>query len=228
MSSSQRLDRRDLLLGLLAFAASSTDVIAFLKLQHVFTSAMTGNTALLGMALGQGRLLAALLSLLALVGYVAGAAVGALVLRHDPQHELRDILGLESAVLLVITLAWWFQGFPGSGPVLQLSVLGAALAMGLQSVAARKINVDGVPTVVFTSTLTSIVMTLMQVGVRGRPGSLFGARRQALAFGIYATAAVLTAAALQWREPVAAALPLAAVLVALGLQGAVTRGAPPS
>lgn len=228
MPQVQRLELRDALLGLLACAASATDVIAFLRLHQVFTSAMTGNTALLGMALGQGRLTAALLSLLALAGYIAGAALAALVLRHDAHHELRDILGLEALVLLGITLLWWSRGFPASGPLLQLSVAASALAMGLQSVAARKIPVDGVPTVVFTSTLTSLVMTFMQVGVRGRPGSLFPARRQALAFGIYAGAAVLTGALLHWRDPVAAAVPLCAVLAALGLQRALGRGVPAS
>ncbi len=223
MPEAQGLDHRDLLLGLLASAASATDVMAFLRLHQVFTSAMTGNTALLGMALGQGRLLAALLSLLALTGYIAGAALGALVQRHDPGHELRDILGVESAVLLGVTLLWWSRGFPAAGPLLQLSVAGTALAMGLQSVAARKINVDGVSTVVFTSTLTSMVMTFMQVGVQRRPGSLFQARRQALAFGIYAAVAVLTATLLRGYDPVAAALPLCAVLAALGLQGRMSR-----
>ncbi len=228
MPRTQGLEPRDLLLGLLSCAASATDVIAFLRLHQVFTSAMTGNTALLGMALGQGRLTAALLSLLALAGYVGGAALGALVLRHDPRHELRDILGLEALVLLAITVLWWSHGFPAPGPLLQLSVVGSALAMGLQSVAARKMPVDGVPTVVFTSTLTSLVMTCMQVGVRGRPGSLFPARRQALAFAIYAASAVLTAALLRWREPVAAAVPLCAVLAALGVQRVLARGRPAS
>ena len=72
--NTQSLDKRDLLLSFMAIASSATDVIAFLKLQKVFTSAMTGNTALLGIALGSGDFFAAFNSLIAVMGYLAGVA----------------------------------------------------------------------------------------------------------------------------------------------------------
>jgi uncharacterized membrane protein YoaK (UPF0700 family) len=53
--SSPRFGRHDLTLALLAFASGTTDVLSFLALSGVFTSAMTGNTALLGLAAGQGQ-----------------------------------------------------------------------------------------------------------------------------------------------------------------------------
>src|SRR5882757_2713358 len=61
----------------LAAASGATDAIGYLALGHVFTSAMTGNLALLGIALAHrngeriGRVL------VSLVGYMAGAALGA-------------------------------------------------------------------------------------------------------------------------------------------------------
>lgn len=51
----ERIAIIDLALTALALASGVTDVAAFLTLGDVFTSAMTGNTALLGVALSQGR-----------------------------------------------------------------------------------------------------------------------------------------------------------------------------
>jgi uncharacterized membrane protein YoaK (UPF0700 family) len=44
---SDRFSSTDLGLALLGLASGSTDVMAFLMLGNIFTSAMTGNTALL-------------------------------------------------------------------------------------------------------------------------------------------------------------------------------------
>jgi hypothetical protein len=44
---------------MLGFASGSMDALAFFNLGEVFPSAMTGNTALLGLALGQGDVIAA-------------------------------------------------------------------------------------------------------------------------------------------------------------------------
>jgi uncharacterized membrane protein YoaK (UPF0700 family) len=44
-------------LASLSFASGCTDVLTFLKLGNVFTSAMTGNTALLAIELGREILL---------------------------------------------------------------------------------------------------------------------------------------------------------------------------
>jgi uncharacterized membrane protein YoaK (UPF0700 family) len=45
-------------------------------------------------------------------------------------------------------------------------ILLSAAGMGIQSVAARRINLPGIPTVVFTSTLTSIVMAATETILR--------------------------------------------------------------
>jgi len=69
----------DLGLTTLAMGSGVTDVTTFLTLGDVFTSAMTGNTALLGIALSQGRLLSAAHSFSALLGFAIGAALGATI-----------------------------------------------------------------------------------------------------------------------------------------------------
>jgi uncharacterized membrane protein YoaK (UPF0700 family) len=79
---SDRFSSTDLGLALLGLASGSTDVMAFLTLGNIFTSAMTGNTALLAIWFGQGRLLSALLSFLALVGFMFGVTVATAM--YDP------------------------------------------------------------------------------------------------------------------------------------------------
>src|ERR1700691_5565201 len=66
---------------LLTFASATTDIFAFIGLGRVFTSAMTGNAALLGVSLGQGRIAAASRAIAALLGFLVGAA-GATLLGH--------------------------------------------------------------------------------------------------------------------------------------------------
>jgi uncharacterized membrane protein YoaK (UPF0700 family) len=211
----ERFDRRDLILGLLAIASSATDVIAFVKLQQVFTSAMTGNTALLGLALGQGNLFAAIHSIVALAGYITGVALGAALPLRNTHRDLLLLLCIEAAFLAAFFAQWQVVGFSPGGAGLYSLIATSAMGMGVQSVAARKVNLDGIPTVVFTSTLTSLVMTLMHAGMRRGSISTFTAKRQLLAFTVYGCGAALTAAFLLHAIGVAIAVPLLAVAAAI-------------
>ena len=65
-----------ILLLLLTCAAGAVDAISYLGLGHVFTAMMTGNTVLLGLAVGQGHLGAAVRSVVALIGFSLGVIVG--------------------------------------------------------------------------------------------------------------------------------------------------------
>ena len=55
LSQNRAIAISHLSLVFLSLASGCTDVLSFLKLGNVFTSAMTGNTALLAIALGQGQ-----------------------------------------------------------------------------------------------------------------------------------------------------------------------------
>lgn len=74
-SSQERPELADAGLALLSFASGSMDALAFFNLGEVFPSAMTGNTALLGLALGGGHLMQASRPFTAFAGFVAGAAL---------------------------------------------------------------------------------------------------------------------------------------------------------
>ena len=69
---------RDGMLLVLAWAAGIMDAVAYLGL-GVFTTMMTGNTALLALAIGRGQLASIVGAGLALAAFSAGAAIGALI-----------------------------------------------------------------------------------------------------------------------------------------------------
>jgi uncharacterized membrane protein YoaK (UPF0700 family) len=81
----QRIAIIDVALAALTLGSGVTDVAAFLTLGDVFTSAMTGNTALLGIALSQGRILSATHSFSALLGFAVGASLGAATGLQSPR-----------------------------------------------------------------------------------------------------------------------------------------------
>jgi len=217
--SRHRFDAADFGLTLLAFAAGGMDALAFLNLREVFPSAMTGNTALLGVALGQGHLIAASRPLAAFAGFVAGAAAASgsvhLWLAKVPtSRAVSRLLAVEATLLAAFALACQFVTWPvGGNAAVYGLIFPAAAAMGMQSVAARLIGRAGIVTVVLTSTLTSIVGSL--VAIMLRPGSALplATGRQMVAFASYAVGAA-TAGLLAAHAATIAVLPGAAVLAA--------------
>src|SRR5215208_4950985 len=71
---------RDAMLIMLSLAAGCVDAVGYLGLGQIFVANMSGNTVLLGLALGQAEARAALRAVVALVGFIVGVAVGAAIL----------------------------------------------------------------------------------------------------------------------------------------------------
>jgi len=136
------------------------DVVAFVKFHLVFTSAMTGNIALLGISIGNGEFLLSTHSLAALFGFLTGAYIGSMLIRL--QKNLSLILIVEVIILVIYAFLWINIGFISSGIYLYIFIILSSGSMGLQSVAARLINVASIPSVVFTNTITSIVIQVYE------------------------------------------------------------------
>jgi uncharacterized membrane protein YoaK (UPF0700 family) len=217
--------RRGIALVLLSFTAGTMDAIAFLALGEVFTSAMSGNTILFGLALGQGHLTAASRSMAAFAGYVFGVA-GAAVTLKAPDRGIRRTLGLE-LLLLAAFAAWWVarDGATGVPNPYGLIIL-SAVAMGLQGGIGRAVRVTGIPTIVITSTLTAIIAGHVERALaHQRPLASPAARQQIAAFAAYLVSAVIAGIAV-WSGWLAVMplVPLAAVLVLwMGLEFGVVR-----
>lgn len=161
--SSQLTTARDVMLTLLAVAAGCLDAVGFLGLGQVLVAAMTGNTVLLGIALGQADAQQALRATVSLVGFVAGAFVGAAIVDRDAQETIWSpavtwALALELAILVVLALAWHLLEGRGDWTVdyRYPLIVAAGFTMGLQSAAAHRIGVPGVATTYVTGTLTSL------------------------------------------------------------------------
>ena len=206
---------RDTMVLVLTWAAAGVDAISYLGLGHVFTANMTGNAVLLGLAIGQGQGLAALRSIIALVGFALGAALGAILAEIGPQHTDWPVAVTRAVTVEGITLGLfalgWHLGARSGGMLYSLITL-SAFAMGIQSAAIRHLKVPGVATTYITGTLTSMVaefvtwlyhlqLSPLAADPTGQSASLevptarryHGARLQAVVLLVYVLAAVVSA-----------------------------------
>jgi uncharacterized membrane protein YoaK (UPF0700 family) len=156
---------RSSMLLLLTLAAGSVDAISYLGLGHVFTAMMTGNTVLLGLALGQGHVLAALRSILALTGFAVGVTIGALIVLRDQDKvdwppAVTKALGVEGSLLALFAITWNLTGPEPGEAVVYVSIVMTAVAMGIQSAAVQRLGIPGVMTTYITGTLTSLMVDL--------------------------------------------------------------------
>jgi uncharacterized membrane protein YoaK (UPF0700 family) len=211
-------------LASLAVASGVTDVTTFLSLGDVFTSAMTGNTALLGIALSQGRIVPATHSLSALLGFALGASLGATINLRKRQDDaavfdiVRLLLLMEICCLALFGAILASTGPPPEGAVLYGLILLSAIGMGLQGVAARQINSPGINTIVFTTTLISIVIGLTTTFMRRSedPDLNPDTKRQIWMFFAYAAGAIFAGLLAGSALAVLGWIPVFAVLLALG------------
>lgn len=162
---------RDLLVVVLAVTSGATDAIGFLALGRAFTSVMTGNLVLTGIAIADVDLTALTLTLTAIGSFVLGAAIGARTAgtpaTDDPVWPRAVTLALtaELALMGLFATGWWALGSnPPEAAFLPLLGLNAA-ALGLQSSAIQRFGVSGLSTTYLTGTLTTVVIRL----VSGRP-----------------------------------------------------------
>lgn len=150
----------------LTCVSSSMDALSYLKLGHVFIANMTGNTILLGLALGRGRMEDVLYTGVALVGFCVGVASGAVIPRQNtrsttwPFHVTR-LLALEVLVFAIFCVLWYALPAPTT-PVLCGLLLLSAIAMGLQSFAVAQLTINGVVTTYITGTMNSFISGLVQ------------------------------------------------------------------
>ena len=210
--------KRSVSLALLASTAGSMDAIAFLTLGNVFTSAMSGNTVLFGLALGQGRMSAASYALAAFVGYVVGVAGAALPLR-TPERGIERTLFVKTLLLAAFALLWTALGGPASPIEIYALIVLSAVAMGLQGAVGRVVGIPGVPTIVITSTLTAIVGTIAERAIsRDRPALAHSTRHQLTTFASYLASAIVAGFAVSHWPGIAPFIPLAvAVTLTSGL-----------
>ena len=205
---------RDRILILLSMAAGCVDAASFVGLGQVLTAAMTGNTVLLGLALGHADLDAALRSAVALLTFFTGALLGAFMVGRASalwSGAVMAALLLELALLAGLAIAWQQLGEPHRAAERLALITAAGLAMGLQSAVAGRAGVAGVTTTYVTGTLVALATRL--AGVLDRDPSRGSSGEQTRPLWIptavwvaYGLGAVLAGAVHRWWPPAAQAL----------------------
>lgn len=156
----------------LTLGTGAVDAISLLRLGGVFSSVITGNLVLLGLAAGrEDGVLAAHLAV-AGAAFVAGVLAGARMTGPGPAGSERNVWPRRVNVALAAELAclggflgWWVaEGGHPAGPA-QLALLAiAAVAMGIQSAAVRAIGIPGLSTTYMTGSLTAALATVVTAG----------------------------------------------------------------
>jgi uncharacterized membrane protein YoaK (UPF0700 family) len=200
------------ILLLTAFAAGSVDVISFATLGGVFASAMTGNFALLAYYVAQGDAQSAMGSIVALSGFVIGCVLGVLQRRGRVQSQaLAFLLGSEAALLLFFGLYAIAMPHAIHSPSDHLQILLLAVAMGIQGVAGQTISPT---TIVFTTTLTNLVSTVVDSIANGGVFGLKDVKIQSSVVVSYLFGALLSGALIVHKMGGVVVLPFMAVATA--------------
>jgi uncharacterized membrane protein YoaK (UPF0700 family) len=152
---------RDTMLVMLSLAAGCVDAVGYLGLGQIFVANMTGNTVLLGLALGQAKGQAALRAMVALAGFVVGVAAGAAVVGPGRERSawspaVTAALALELVVLVAFAVGWFLAEAEPAGLAVYPLIVLPSLAMGVQSAAVRRLGIPGVATTYITGTLTDL------------------------------------------------------------------------
>ena len=144
------------------------DAVSILGLGRVFVANMTGNVVFIGFALAGAPGFSLSASIAALLGFLAGAFAGGVLVGRFAGHRglmLRNTVAVEFAlVAIAFIVVVPTAGLPGGGVAVAVSALCAA-AMGIQNTSARRLAVPDLTTTVLTMTLTGIAADLRQVPV---------------------------------------------------------------
>lgn len=122
-------DRRSIALAVsLSALAGYVDALGFLSAGNFFISFMSGNSTRTGIAVGEGRFGAALLTSGVVALFVGGVILGSL-LGHRADHRRRPAVLLLVALLLAVASGLYALGHPGLGIVALLLAMGAENAV---------------------------------------------------------------------------------------------------
>jgi uncharacterized membrane protein YoaK (UPF0700 family) len=210
-----KLTHSELILLLTAFAAGAVDIISFATLGGVFAGAMTGNFALLAYYVAQSDSQSAMGSVVALVGFAVGCAVGVLQRRGRAQEQALNLLiGSEAGLLLFFALYAMWTPHIAHAPSDHLQILLLAVAMGLQAVIGQTISLT---TIVFTMTLTKLVGTIADSIASGNVAGLKDVKIQSAVVVSYLFGALLSGALIVRKAEEVVLLPFIAVAVAFAM-----------
>ena len=219
----------------LTFGSGATDVASFTRLGGVFTSVMTGNIVLGGLAVAERSLSLASHTAVSIAGYIAGVAGGTWIAhgfkRTSPVKPADDdsrtsvlpahvnwTLFAELVLLTGLTVGWAVTGARPAGWVQFCLLAVTAAAMGMQASAVKEMGLTDVSTTFLTGTLTALVSSLVSPG----QDTPHGPRRFGVLIGL-AVGAGLCGLLVATAADAVPVLPLAALITTLVLAAAPLR-----
>ena len=145
---------------LFTFTAGSVDAITYLR-AHVFTANMTGNSVLLALAVGQREGAAVARASIALVAFILGVLLGAIVAgeggdRVKTFSAVRREVFFETAILVLFGIVCIRPPTASVHLTGILVIFTSGVAMGMQSAAVKRLSLPGVATTYITGTITSL------------------------------------------------------------------------
>jgi uncharacterized membrane protein YoaK (UPF0700 family) len=198
---------------LLTVTAGAVNAATFLTLGKVFSSVITGNLVLLGLAAATHAGSEAIHGGAALAGYATGVLAGApLAARRSDQggtwpSGVTATLAAELCVLIIFCVGWEASGGRPHGDAQLALLIVAAAAMGMQSAAIR--HLGHMSSTYLTSTLTAVLAGLATRTVPEGLGRSLGALASIVAGAV--AGGLLATKAHAWL-PVVVVLPVAAVV----------------
>ena len=155
---------------LLTGVGGCVDATGLLTLGGLFVAHMSGNSAALGAAFGQGDWRTGLPHLLAVPIFIAGLFLGYVwILRSPTYRRCAVMLLIEAALLGVFALSLALGGSPGRTPLEYfLFATPPLLAMGLQNATLRHVGRSAFPSTYVTGVLDTFAKSTAMVAVNGR------------------------------------------------------------
>jgi uncharacterized membrane protein YoaK (UPF0700 family) len=144
----------------LAATAGWIDAVGYLHFAHVFVSFMSGNSTILGIALGHAKWAQAVSPLLAIAFFVLGSFIGSLLRGLAGTWRVPAILSFEAAMLVVAL------GLPDRGGDLTPALVLLASAMGAQNAVMREVGGVRVSLTYVTGALVNLGRSLADALLR--------------------------------------------------------------
>ncbi len=157
------------LLLALTVATGLVDAVSILSLGRVFVANMTGNVAFIGFALAGAPGFSLAASLIALAGFLVGAGFGGIAVHRFDRNRgvlLRNAVALELVMVASAAVLMAAADRPFSSGIRDTTVALAAIGLGLQNAAVRRLAVPDLTTTVLTMTLTGIAADLRSRNLR--------------------------------------------------------------
>ena len=211
---------------LLSAVGGCVDAIGLITLGGLFVSHMSGNTASLGAAFGQGHWSVGLPHLFAVPVFVLGLFLGYFWVGQSPRRCALVFL-IEAALLALFGLGLRLHdGVRSDTPAYYLLAALPLLAMGLQNATLRQVGHSTFPSTYVTGVLDRLAKSAaLWVRLRRTPDGAGHGRDALISVGVwlaYVTGAIGGGAGLLFLRPLALLVP---ILILVGLAIPLSREA---